>query len=264
MVQSDIITSDCLEAMRDMPDQSVDLVFGSPPYESARSYGIGFDLRGQAWVDWMVERWREMQRISRGLVAMVVDGQTRQYRYSAAPILLMADLHRAGFKLRKPPLYVRHGIPGSGGPDWLKNRYEFIACTSSGKLPWSDNVACGHEPKKCGAVATYRACNGKRQNKTFKTPTKANPGNLIDCGANAHFGLGNENEAPFPEKLAEFFVKSFCPPDGNVLDPFCGSGTTLAVANRLGRNAIGIDIRDCQADLTRRRLSEQRELLAKP
>lgn len=52
--------------------------------------------------DWMVARWVEMQRISRGLVAMVVEGQTRNFRWSATPALLMADLHRAGLKLRKP------------------------------------------------------------------------------------------------------------------------------------------------------------------
>ena len=64
------------------------------------------------------------------------------------------------------------------------------------------------------------------------------------------------NEAPFPEKLAEFFVLSFCPPGGIVLDPFCGSGTTLAVAKRFGRESIGIDIRESQIALSGRRLSE--------
>ena len=65
--------------------------------------------------------------------------------------------------------------------------------------------------------------------------------------------LAHENEAPFPEKLAEFFIRSWCPPGGTVLDPFCGSGTTLAVATKCGRNSIGIDIRESQVDLTKRR-----------
>jgi DNA modification methylase len=63
----------------------------------------------------------------------------------------------------------------------------------------------------------------------------------------------HENEAPFPEFLAEFFVLSFCPPGGTVLDPFCGSGTTLAMALRHGRKAIGIDVRASQVELTKRR-----------
>jgi hypothetical protein len=40
----------------------------------------------------------------------------------------MAALHEAGFKLRKPPIFQRVGIPGSGGPDWLRNDYEFVVC----------------------------------------------------------------------------------------------------------------------------------------
>lgn len=85
-----------------------------------------------------------MVRLSRGLVAMVVEGQTKQFQWSAVPTLLMVDLHRSGIRLRKPPIFQRVGIPGSGGPDWLRNNYEFIVCCSKGgKLPWSDNTAMG-------------------------------------------------------------------------------------------------------------------------
>jgi hypothetical protein len=104
-------TGDCLELMREMPDDSVDLVFTSPPYEAARTYGIGFNLKGQEWVDWAVERYVECCRVSRGLVAWVVEGQTKQFRWSATPALLMADLHRQGVKLRKPPAFHRMASP---------------------------------------------------------------------------------------------------------------------------------------------------------
>ena len=66
--------------------------------------------------------------------------------------------------------------------------------------------------------------------------------------------LAHDNEAPFPEALAEFFIRSFCPPDGFVLDPFMGSGTTIAVALRHGRKAVGIDIRASQVELARKRV----------
>lgn len=68
--------------------------------------------------------------------------------------------------------------------------------------------------------------------------------------------LASLNEAPFPESLAEFFVRSFCPPGGTVLDPHSGSGTTIAVAERLGRKGIGIDVRESQVELSGRRLEE--------
>jgi DNA modification methylase len=56
--------------------------------------------------------------------------------------------------------------------------------------------------------------------------------------------------------LAEFFIKSLCPPGGIVLDPFSGSGTSVAVALRLGRNGIGMDIRRSQAGIARRRIDD--------
>ncbi len=48
--------------------------------------------------------------------------------------------------------------------------------------------------------------------------------------------------APYPEDLCRIPIISTCPPGGVVLDPFCGTGTTLVVANDLGRIGVGIDI----------------------
>lgn len=351
----DLRCGDCLAIMAAMPEKSVDMVFCSPPYEAARTYGINFNLRGQEWVDWAVERFVAGLRVSRGLVAWVIEGQTRAYRWSAVPALFMADLHRRGVHLRKPPIFARVGIPGSGGPDWLRNDYEFIVCgTSGGKLPWSDNTAMGHRPKwgpggemsnrlsdgtrvsQWGKTGSPRGMGNKNKhgvvekssrpshvtttigetvggpwwgmeidadlpmpgttfgNRPSKTPPHANgaakgvyfngkghpgnrlgtgqnlkgstqspapvlanPGNIIKClvgGGVMGDNFAHKNEAPFPESLAGFFVRSFCPPGGTVLDCFCGSGTTLKVAAIHGRNAIGIDIRESQVALTERRV----------
>lgn len=305
-----VFKADCLEWMAGREADSVDLVFGSPPYEAARTYGIDFALKGQAWVDWMVPRVQEMARISRGLVALVIEGQTRNYRYSATPALLMADLHRAGLHLRKPAIFHRVGIPGSGGPDWLRNDYEFILCVSQGcKLPWSDNTAMGHPPKwapggemsnrlgngsrvnqwgrigsakgagnknrhgqiRCKTrpshltadkLHTKTTADGSRETQGYRVPVLANPGNVIRCvvgGGAMGSPLAHENEAPFPEKLAEFFIRSFCPPGGTVFDPFSGSGTTAAAAIASGRNSLAVDIRDSQVRLTMNRIVDALE-----
>lgn len=271
-MRNQILVGDCLEILKTLPDNSVDLVFCSPPYEAARTYGIGFNLKGQEWVDWAIARYIECCRVSKGLVAWVVEGQTRQFRYTASPVLLMADLHRAGIKLRKPPIYKRIGIPGSGGPDWWRNDYEFVICATKGKLPWSDNTATGHAPKyPAGGAFSHQTRDGRvasprlqregdtRRVRTYIPPERSNPGNIIEChGGGGHLGspLAHENEAPFPEKLAEAFVLSFCPPGGLVLDPFCGSGTTLKVAKKHGRDYLGIDIRESQKELSTKRLEE--------
>ncbi len=107
-----IFCGDCLEVMQEWDDDCVDLVFCSPPYEDARTYNIDFRLKGQDWVDWAMPRFLECARVCKGLVAWVVEGRTRNFQWSATPALMMADLHRAGVKLRKPPNFHRNGIPG--------------------------------------------------------------------------------------------------------------------------------------------------------
>ena len=296
-----IVCGDCLEVLRDMPDGCVDLVFGSPPYEARRTYGIGFKLKGQAWVDWMFARVMESLRICKGLVAFVVEGATDRFSYSGAPMLLAADLLRAGVTLRKPLAFARVGIPGSGGPDWLRNDWEFILCaTHGGKLPWADPKACGHAPTYApGGEMSYRLTDGTRRNQwgattqrtaergvngsrkpaerpghwfvqtrprdgmhaqttPYTPPAIANPGNIIRCKVGGgHMGskIAHENEAPFPQSLAEFMIRTFCPPGGIVLDPFVGSGTTAAAAVAAGRRYVGIDIREGQVEWARRRVA---------
>ena len=114
-------------------------------------------------------------------------------------------------------------------------------------------------------VQTRRKPDGTRpRDGVYEMPVKANPGNVIACivgGGVMGDRLCHENEAPFPESLAEFFVRSFCPEGGTVLDPFSGSGTTAAVAERWGRNWIAIDVRESQVELTKRRTSKAAQTL---
>ncbi len=352
---------DAIEWLNRQPADSADLVFGSPPYEMARLYleggkNLGVARKTEEWIAWMVEVYRAAQRVCKGLVAFVVAGQTKNYRWSAGPALLAADLHRAGFNLRNPPIFSRVGIPGSGGPDWLRGDYEWIICTSRpGKLPWSDNTVMGHPPKWApGGEMSHRISNGARVNQwghpidsgatvvaadgvvtskgkrpshriadpwgkrgrgnniggrkktgevnkgttaaqdlktrkeeangnlpkrrvtsghkdgdtpngdSYDPPVLANHGNIIHLnvggGVMGH-PLCHDNEAPFPELLPEFFIRSFCPPGGVVCDPFSGSGTTASVALANHRNFRGCDLRQSQVDLTLRRISETTPLL---
>lgn len=62
--------------------------------------------------------------------------------------------------------------------------------------------------------------------------------------------------ATFPEKLVETPILSGCPVNGVVLDPFAGSGTTLAVAKKLGRKTIGIELNPNYYELAIKRISK--------
>ncbi len=60
--------------------------------------------------------------------------------------------------------------------------------------------------------------------------------------------------APFPEDLCRIPILATCPAGGAVIDPFCGTGTTLVVAKSLGRRSIGIDISAEYVDIAKKRI----------
>lgn len=262
--------ADCLGAMNAMPQNSVDLVFGSPPYCDARTYGIGATRNCIEWIEWMLTITAAAARVCRGPVIWVAAGVTRKRNYWPACEGLMWEWWQRGgtHELYRPCIYHRIGIPGSGGTDWFRADTEYIMCFKRpGPLAWADNIACGHPPKWVlgGEMSHRRSKNGQRplergneKGSICTLPKIANPGNLIHCnvggGVMGHL-LVHENEAPFPEELAKRFILSCCPPDGIVLDPFCGSGTTLAVAWKHHRRGVGIDVRRSQIELTKRRLT---------
>lgn len=68
--------------------------------------------------------------------------------------------------------------------------------------------------------------------------------------------LQHENNAPYPEQIPDFFIRSCCKPKGIVYDPFGGSGTTLAAAIKVGRRFMGSDVRPSQIKLMRRRVRQ--------
>lgn len=273
-----IIHGDCLEVMRAMPEQSVDLVLGSPPYCDARTYDDGtlpagcvISRKPGEWVDWMLEVSEAALRVSRGAVVWVAAGVTRSRNYWPAVEGLMWEWYKRGGHQYRPCYWQRHGIPGSGGDQWFKALVEYcVAFKRPGKLPFANPLAMGKPPKfKPGGSMSHRAkdgqrtgtprtSSGKRIPQAYKPPEIANPGNVIQTQAGGgRIGdmLAHENEAPYPEKLAEWFIRSLCPEGGAVLDPFAGSGTTLKVAMVTGRKGVGIDLRSSQVELTQRRVS---------
>jgi hypothetical protein len=307
-----------------LPDRSVDLVLGSPPYVNARKYleggrNLGIARKVDAWVEWMLGVTAECLRISRGPVVWIAAGKTKARNYWPACEGLMwrwfkqglgsglyldgIEIPRAtGGSMYRPCYWYRVGIAGSGSDQWFRSDVEYAMCFKRpGPLPWADNKACGHPPKWApGGSMSHRLTNGQRVNQwgktgtdtgttqsaggvirhgkarpshrtvtkrmhqpsgaketqTYQPPAIANPGNLLNIpvgGGMMGSPLAHENEAPYPERLAEFFIRSLCPPGGIVCDTFSGSGTTADVANRLDRHGIGFDLRWSQCELGVRR-----------
>ena len=277
-----------------LPDRSVDLVIGSPPYMDARTYGIGAQRDAHEWVAWMLDVSRECLRVSRGAVIWIAAGVTRDRNYWPGVEGLMWEWFKLGGDCHqyRPCYWHRVGIPGSGGDQWYRADVEYAVCFKRpGSLPYADPTANGKPPKWApGGAMSYRNQSGSRKDRgearaaavasggdskmsvretsrgsgndnrkswNYLPPALANPGNLIKVsvgGGKLGHDAASENEAPYPEVVPEFFIRSHCPPGGICLDPFSGSGTTVATATRLGRVGIGFDIRRSQAELGRRRV----------
>lgn len=236
-----------------LPDGSVDLVFGSPPYDDARTYGIGADRKSNEWVDWMSDVTREALRVTRGFVLWVVSGTGN---YSLSPEKLMCIFEDCVYR---PCIWTKNAPPTGSG--WFSNDWEYILAFCEKKNPYWNPEALKLELKyKSGGSFRQRKKDGTRS-EGGEYPThqfRKRPSNVIHATVGGrHLGspLAHENEAPFPEALPEYFLPVLCPPGGKVLDPFSGSGTTVAVAHRLGMHGIGVDIRESQTELGTRRLS---------
>jgi hypothetical protein len=253
-----------------LPEKSVNLVIGSPPYQDARTYGIAAQRDCREWVVWMLDVTAEAVRVSRGLVLWVCAGVTRDHCYWPACEGLLWEWWKAGGQCWRPAFWHRVGIPGSGGKKWLRADVEYVLCfKGEGNDFWTDNTAMGHAPKyDVGGQMSNRHKDGTRPGRSardavnaggYSLPALANPGTLIHTkvgGGQLGSDLAHESEAPYPESLVEFFVRSFAPPGGLILDPFSGSGTTCAVAVKNDRRAIGLDLRRSQSELGHRRIDD--------
>jgi site-specific DNA-methyltransferase (adenine-specific) len=244
-----------------LSSKSVDLVLGSPPYCDARTYGINAQRKLQQWVGWMVQVTLEALRVSRGPVVWVVNGVVRKGEYWPAAEELLCAVRSAGGYLERPLIWHKNSPPNR--KDWWVNDWEFVVCIKHepGSVPYFDWRSVAKPPKyKAGGAFRQRQRNGRRnRGNNYPQNALARPRDVLRaCVGGGQMGskLAHENEAPFPESLIEQILPVLCPPQGTVLDPFCGSGTTAAVAKRLGRGYVACDLRESQVELTKRRLKE--------
>jgi DNA modification methylase len=74
--------------------------------------------------------------------------------------------------------------------------------------------------------------------------------------------VGADDDVHFTESLAATVIDEYTAPGDVILDPFAGYGTTLVVAQRSGRAAIGVELRKDRADLIRSRLTDHARVVA--
>lgn len=245
---------DCLEVMRGLPSDCVDLIVTSPPYADARSHTYG-GIAPDEYVEWFLERAAEMRRVLKPTGSFVlnikekaVDGERHTYVLE----LILALKQQAGFRWVEE--YIWHKTTSAPGK-WkyrFRDAWERILHFSKTKdfkmnqeavkVPIGDwtkaRLRNMNDNDRSRQESSTRSGVGRRIS-AWEGKDKVYPSNVLYKPPVCH---NTGHSAAYPEWLPEFFIQLFTDEGDTVLDPFLGSGTTCRVAQQLQRNSIGIEI----------------------
>jgi len=254
---NNIYAMDCIEGMKNIPDNSIDMIVTSPPYDNLRDYqGFNIDLH---------QTGQEIYRILKegGVCVMVIQDQTKDFAKTLTSFRTIVDwVDNIGFKLFETVIYRKHGTEGA----WWKKRFrvdhEYIPIFFKGKKPQYFYKEHLKIPTKHGGKILSGSGNRKTNGET--TNTVKRPINNLKCRGTVfeYLMAGDKNPlkrkhpATFPDQIPLDFIETFCPENGVVLDPFMGSGSTAVAAKRLNRNFIGFDLSEEYVEISYARLKE--------
>lgn len=235
-----IHTENCLDTMRKMSDESIDLVVTSPPYDDLRSYnGYSFDFGAVA---------RELHRVVKqgGVVVWVVGDQTQNGSESGSSFRQALTFMDIGFNLHDTMIYEKNSstYPAQKSGNRYSQIFEYMFILSKGKPKAS--LICDKPNKWAG----HKDFSGKLKNPVPEFSPRTNIWRYVTS-----FN-GVKHPAPFPEQLAADHIITWSVEDDIVYDPFMGSGTTAKMALQLKRRFIGSEISSEYVAIAQKRLDE--------
>ena len=219
---------------------SVDLVVTSPPYDNLRTYN------GAPPVD-LTDVGRELFRVVKdgGVVVLVIQDQTRNFRKSETSFRTIVDWCDAGFGLFECLLYQRSGVPGAWWNGRFRVDHEYMPVFFKGKRPtYFDKSYLSIPAKLAGVTKTIpvRTTRGEvtRPESVTIAANKCR-GTVWNYAVGGRGALKNQHPATFPDELPRDHILCWTEPGALVLDPFSGSGTTGVACVQTGRRYIGIE-----------------------
>jgi site-specific DNA-methyltransferase (adenine-specific)/site-specific DNA-methyltransferase (cytosine-N4-specific) len=262
-----LFLGDCSEVLRELPDNSIDLIFTSPPYADQRQRTYG-GIRPENYVDWFLPRAEQFYRVLKptgtfilNIKERVVDGERHTY-----VIELILKMREQGWLWTEEFIWhKKNSYPGKWTNRFRDNWERLLQFNKQKKFNMYQEAVM----VPVGDWAKDRLVNLSETDKT-RDESKVGSG----FGKNISNWLGrnmvyptnviymatecsNKNHsAVFPIDLPAWFIKLFTQVGDVVLDPFIGSGTTAVAAIQLGRYYVGIDISEEYINLTRERVSE--------
>lgn len=274
-----VINSDAEQALTALPNQSVQCIITSPPYYRQRDYlddsQIGQESTPEQYIDHLVSVFEECRRVLKpdGLLWLNLGDKYSEGRLLGMPWRLSLAMADAGWVLRSDVIWHKcNAMPSS-----VKNRpttdheYVFMFSVQADYYYDADSIREPHitfteESRMRGGRNHF----GKRGGTPEEGKNGGNPNLHNGRWDQAFHPLGRNKRtvwsiplskfpeahfAVFPEKLVEICILASSKRGDCVLDPFCGSGTTLMVARRHGRHFIGIDCNQEYCLMAQKRLN---------
>ena len=258
-----IYNENCLETMKRMEDNFVDLTVTSPPYDNLRTY------TGEA--EWNFEVFKEiakeLYRVTKfgGVVVWIVGDATIKGSETGSSFKQALYLKECGFNLFDTMIYAKQprGAVGNNKTYWQTFEYMFIF--SKGK-PKTINLICDRKNKESrdGDNGTKRLENGEL--------LKVKRGGYSEYGRRTNiweYGIGKgqstkddfafKHPAMFPEQLANDHIISWSNENDLIYDPFMGSGTTAKMSILNNRNWVGSEISSEYCKIIEERVKKARE-----
>lgn len=263
-----IINADCLDALAELPDASVDCVVTDPPYPCIkRSYGYWTEAEWFALMNPVVEHCRRVLTPTGSAVFILQPNSERAGRMRTWLWEFMAKWGKEWGMVQDAWWWNWAALPVGGANTGGLLKSSIKPCVWLGEADcYRDQSAVRVEPAESTKVGSVIARNEvktwpsghevNRANSTnaWRVNGGVTPFNVIPCSHQNT--LRADHAARTPEKLCRWWIRYICPPGGTVLDPFIGSGTVALAALAESRKCIGIERNAEYAEIARRRVDE--------
>lgn len=274
-IKTQVFLGDCRDVLKNFENDSIDLIFTSPPYADRRIHTYG-GIKPEEYVEWFLSRSEQFLRVLKpeGTFILNIKEKAENGERHTYVLELILALRKQGWLWTEEFIWHKKNCYPGKWPNRFRNAWERLLQFNKTKkfkmfqeevmIPigdWvEDRLKNLSEMDKIRFESRSKSGFGKNISNWLKRD-KVYPTNVLylatECSNRNH-------SAVFPESLPEWFIKLFTKKGDTVLDPFMGSGTTLRVAQRLRRNSIGIDIVPEYYEMVKSELERSEYVLFEP
>lgn len=260
-----VVLSNCIDGMKSLEDEVIDMCVTSPPYDDLRSYNDS-----SAWnFDTFKGVAEQLYRVMKvgGVVVWVVGDATVKGGETGSSFRQCLHFMDLGFILHDTMIYEKNGspFPARRSGNRYSQIFEYMFVLSKKTKPRTANLLCDKPNRWVGYThfgkGTIRQKDGTLVERNIKPIPEFSPRNNIwkyNTGKNysSKDVAAFEHPAIFPEALAKDHILTWSNEGDLVLDPFMGAGTTAVCCLETNRNYVGYEIDETYFDVCNRRIAQ--------